>query len=239
MKFTPEVIAALQTLKDAAENDFERHRIAVLERDLTAPPVVEVIDDTHQKFDGVIYSKTTSNKHYYSHEGIQRAVYTYYFGEIPEGYEIHHIDLDATNNKIENLVALTKSEHASIHKPKGTLFPQIKPRLLICDYCGHKFLAAYPTNKRFCSEKCKRNYQNTRSIPKICKQCGNAFFATPNNKNQQFCSRSCKANWQHSHQISPLNKICPVCNNAFHAHNQKQVCCSHACANKLRARKTT
>ena len=36
MKFTPEVIAALNVLRNAAENDFERHRLDVLERDLAA-----------------------------------------------------------------------------------------------------------------------------------------------------------------------------------------------------------
>lgn len=35
MKFTAEVVAALETLRQAAENDFERHRLDVLEKDLT------------------------------------------------------------------------------------------------------------------------------------------------------------------------------------------------------------
>lgn len=49
MEMTPEVITALTVLRNAAENDFERHRINVLERDLTSPPRVEVIDSAHQK----------------------------------------------------------------------------------------------------------------------------------------------------------------------------------------------
>lgn len=60
MKFTPEVITALQVLKDNAETDFERHRISVLENDLTNPPKVEVIDEKHQKFDGFIYHWVSS-----------------------------------------------------------------------------------------------------------------------------------------------------------------------------------
>ena len=50
MKFTPEVIAALQVLKDNAENDFERHRIDILERDLTAP----FVDDTRRQSPKII-----------------------------------------------------------------------------------------------------------------------------------------------------------------------------------------
>lgn len=57
MKFTPEVQAALAVLRANAENDFEHHRLDVLERDLTAPPVVEVIDDKHQSLNN---NNTTS-----------------------------------------------------------------------------------------------------------------------------------------------------------------------------------
>ena len=57
MKFTPEVVAALEVLRAAAENDFERHRIDVLERDLHEPPKVEVIDDKHQRFADILFFK--------------------------------------------------------------------------------------------------------------------------------------------------------------------------------------
>ena len=115
LKFTPEVIAALQTLKDAAENDFERHRINVLERDLTAPPKVEVIDDNHQKFDGITYCKDKSG-HYRATFHIQRAVVTYYTGESLCGYDIHHVDFNPDNNSADNLIKLTRAEHQKLYK---------------------------------------------------------------------------------------------------------------------------
>ena len=58
MKKPDRVAELLAELRDLTENDFERHRINVLERDLTSPPTVEIIDDTHQRFNGVTYSKT-------------------------------------------------------------------------------------------------------------------------------------------------------------------------------------
>ena len=36
-------------------------------------------------------------------------------GKIPKGYEIHHIDFNKINNKIENLQLVTPSEHTKIH----------------------------------------------------------------------------------------------------------------------------
>ena len=63
MKFTPEVLAALATLRANVENDFERHRIDVLERDLTAPPVVEQVDENHQRVNGITFYRNKSG-HY-------------------------------------------------------------------------------------------------------------------------------------------------------------------------------
>lgn len=36
--------------------------------------------------------------------------------EIPEGYVIHHIDLDKTNNNINNLALMTNEAHSRLHK---------------------------------------------------------------------------------------------------------------------------
>jgi hypothetical protein len=33
--------------------------------------------------------------------------------------EIHHIDLDKSNNRLENLIVVTKDEHIKIHKQVG------------------------------------------------------------------------------------------------------------------------
>ena len=35
--------------------------------------------------------------------------------ELPKGYEVHHKDGDKLNNSLDNLVVLTKSEHAKVH----------------------------------------------------------------------------------------------------------------------------
>lgn len=35
---------------------------------------------------------------------------------IPEGMEIHHIDSDKTNNRFDNLLILSSSEHLKLHQ---------------------------------------------------------------------------------------------------------------------------
>jgi len=46
---------------------------------------------------------------------MHRAIWEFYKGEIPEGFCIHHKDHNKSNNKISNLEALSKSDHAKLH----------------------------------------------------------------------------------------------------------------------------
>lgn len=232
MKFTPEIVAALQTLKDAAENDFERHRIAVLEKDLTAPPKVEVIDDTHQKFDGVVYHKTPSAEHYTVNATIHRAVWTYFNGEIPQGnYNIHHIDINPANNNISNLALLTCSEHRKLHN--GT--PLVER---VCPSCKKIFSVKQTSKQKCCSIQCSNAIKPHKSISyveKTCTVCEKKFTVPYELRNQKTCSKNC-ANIirAKTHQKPPVEKICPYCEKKFilRQPSDKRTFCSISCAKK-------
>ena len=74
MQMNEQVLTALEVLRNFAENDFERHRIDVLERDFTEPPKAEVIDDKHQKFNDFVFYKDL-REHYTLSISIQRFVW--------------------------------------------------------------------------------------------------------------------------------------------------------------------
>lgn len=57
-----------------------------------------------------------------------RRVWEKEYGEIKEGYEIHHIDHNRENNNIENLVCLEKNIHKDYHKKHSKTLPN--------DYCS-------------------------------------------------------------------------------------------------------
>lgn len=228
MKNPERVAALLAELRELADNDFERHRIDVLEQDLTAPPVVEQVDDTHQRFNGIIYRKDNS-RHYSANQQIHRAVYRYYQGEIPTGYEIHHRDENPANNAPDNLQCLTKSSHSALHHRDGV---GKKTKNFICAQCGKPLTIRATANRRFCSQTCYIKYCNEKKKrPSVCAFCGKIFIA--HDKRQKFCSQSCNAKFQFKDHRE--TRTCPICGKTFTARiSTNKRACSQACAAVLR-----
>jgi len=73
----------------------------------------------------------------YSH----RIIYTMFNGIIPVGYDVHHIDGDRGNNKIENLEAVDRIKHAFLNKET----PVVKEAdggwyiIITCNYNIYRF----------------------------------------------------------------------------------------------------
>ena len=113
---------------------------------------VEIIDDCHQKFNGIVFGKTKSGhyrKIFNEHLFLHRYVYESHYGKIPDGdYVIHHKDFNKDNNDISNLQLLTRGEHTKIHestRPK---------REYICQVCGSKFKGYTNAPNKYCSKAC-------------------------------------------------------------------------------------
>ncbi len=195
MKNPERVAQLLAELRELADNDFELHRIDVLERDLSEPPTVEIIDEKHQKFDGFLYAQTKSG-HYMTGRSVHRAVWQYYYGTIPENNEIHHVDENPANNYINNLRCLPKEEHALLH---GKLQQCRVEKKFICEVCGKEYYAKSNGRNRYCSTKCMRQGDKIRQQRwvKICEWCGKKFKTKF--QNQRFCSHSCATTARYAH----------------------------------------
>lgn len=53
---------------------------------------------------------------------MHRDVWEHYKGKIPEGWDIHHINEEKTDNRIENLECLTKAEHTRKYSPHNNQY---------------------------------------------------------------------------------------------------------------------
>lgn len=51
---------------------------------------------------------------------LHRVIYYFFKGDIPQGYQVHHINKNKLNNSIENIELLSKDEHNRLHQIEKT-----------------------------------------------------------------------------------------------------------------------
>lgn len=143
--------------------------------------------DRHRR---VYYMATTHPRTYLHHD-----IYVHAHGPIPKGWHVHHINHDPTDNRIENLAALSPEAHAALHgRELDVLIKQ-------CDECGQDF-SARRDRARWCSPACKERRRRKEGVayvrPRVepmaeqrtCEECGTAYVAVK--PWQRFCSSPCK-----------------------------------------------
>lgn len=59
---------------------------------------------------------------------MHRYVWQHYNGAIPDGYDIHHLNENKADNRIENLECLPKSEHTRKYSPHNNQFTRGRKR---------------------------------------------------------------------------------------------------------------
>ena len=127
----------------------EKTRLAIelLLENSNSDTMIEHIDDKHVKFNGHIYYEAKG--YYFRHEPLHVAIYEAYNGQIvPPGYQVHHKDLNKSNNDPSNLQMMTRAEHSKLHNKVG------KSRKVICKNCGKEFIATNKGNRLFCTSYC-------------------------------------------------------------------------------------
>ena len=62
-------------------------------------------------------SNKTGTKQWLAH----RYIWTKAHGDIPNGYDVDHIDFNPSNNKLENLQLVTRQQHRDRRQQKGTI----------------------------------------------------------------------------------------------------------------------
>lgn len=126
------------------------------------------------------------------HKPLHVAVWEDANGAVPEGYEIHHIDGNKSNNTLENLQCLTIAEHRQLHAKKnhetGAFATQTYSKT--CLECGREFVTTIQTQK-FCSKRCRLVYPKSKgAVIRVCEVCGKEF-KTARNRKSRYCSGKC------------------------------------------------
>src|SRR4030065_2485584 len=98
---------------------------------------------------------------------LHRQIYIDNFGEIPQGYHIHHKDHNHYNNDPENLVAITRLEHALHHNKINLSDKKTKKRI----YKWHNSETGQVTLR----DNAAKMRANSPKRKLACQNCGTTF----------------------------------------------------------------
>ena len=157
-----------------------------------------------------------------------RVIWWLQYGELPpNGFHIHHINGDPCDNRIENLEAITVTEHVKKSGHLADVYPEAHS-VLTCHQCKKEFQQLERSvrwrekqgqNQFFCSKSCQvtfqnqfkkgksNNYPKTRKQPAlkgvnlICQSCQKEYYVT---KHREHISKTC------SKQCSNVFKSCTM-----------------------------
>ncbi len=193
-----------------------------------------------QYFDGKHFTRDDKTGYYLNstiRERMHRYVWKFYNGEIPKGYEIHHIDENKSNNNIENLMILSVSEHKTEHMSHSKKLGAKNVE------SGHLENIRELTKEWHKSQEGKewhmKHYERTKDkLHEMavfnCESCGKDFEAEKTGNNR-FCSNKCKSAWRRKSGVDDIEKECPVCGRIFKVNRySKTRSCSRQCGAILR-----
>lgn len=237
MKNLERVAELIAALKAECEYRFEFDAVENLAQTVSEPPRVTVIDERHQEFCGKRFALRNNDGHFFGKSGrktttLHRIVWSHYFGEIPKGFAVHHIDHDKSNNNIENLRLVSLAEHARIHNRGVCRAPK---KIFVCEYCGKEFEAHDVGANKYCSATCNSKACILRHpLQKTCAYCGKRF--TTYKKKTRFCSNSCESRARYADRRE--ERTCPVCGEVFSVPKRsRKIYCSPKCSGKAHTKK--
>ena len=198
-------------------------------------------------FNGETYIRSPKSKYYFKYttrneerkgtRQLHRAVWEYYNGEIPPGYQVHHVDGDIDNNDISNLECLPTREHLSRHAKENGKKPEIRAKQLesIKKACeASKKWHASEEGREWHREHAAESIGKVREnrIDKQCEYCGKTFAAMPWSI---YCSQSCREKARRRRLgliYKPEEKPCEYCGKLFMPKHKRARFCSEKCKNK-------
>jgi len=189
---------------------------------------------------------------------LHRDVWEFHNGAIPEGFAVHHKDLNKANNSLTNLVLMLKADHSRLHRNsytnEDTLFAWhrskegreqaknryekfIRPLLFAkmkkkCALCGKEYTTSHNArnNSRYCSHTCAyRAWVAGGAQSGDCTcETCNKVFTGDTHAVTKYCSKECRRIGFLSHKKS---FVCDYCGTAFERVTpKKENFCSRKCA---------
>lgn len=163
---------------------------------------------------------------------LHRYIWEKYHGQIPKGYQVHHIDENKDNNDISNLELLSEHDHLYLHGKE-----KAKNKKWLHEFQSHGISVAPEWHKSKAGHEWhKAHYEKTKdklyeTHEYTCIQCGKKFIGHYHSK---YCSNACKSKYRRDHHLDDVERTCVICGKKFKTNKySKTKTCSRSCASKL------
>jgi hypothetical protein len=153
---------------------------------------VNIISDTVQEFMGEKFYLCGS---YFQHKGkrLHRAVWEHYNGKIPEGYHVHHVDANRSNNDISNLALMSAEEHEAMHANEEERRENGRRAIKLAIAAAPEWHGS-ADGFEWHSKHAKEYWENAPYNTYVCDACGKEYTSkVVRHSGRHFCSDKCKA----------------------------------------------
>ncbi len=160
----------------------------------------------------------------------QRWVWINHYGAISEGMDIHHKDSDKSNNEIDNLELINRSDHLKKHWQEGNFDLDQRRKQL----SEARLWLKTPQGKKTQSDKTKKSWEKRKLNPykKICLGCDKEFETYQ--KWAKCCEPNCYVKWRRKNKIVFIAKKCWICGNIYYIEKSSKIrTCGKECGIKL------
>ena len=136
---------------------------------------------------------------------------------IPDGYAVHHKDMNKNNNEPENLILVSDAEHVAIHVAEWDEEKRAEVARKVVEL-------AMPKAREWHKSRAGRNWhiQHYEDVKEklhqieeyTCEVCGKRYTAQKNGHNR-FCSNNCKAAYRRKSGVDDVARKCEECGAEF------------------------
>lgn len=128
----------------------------------------------------------------YPKKTMQRAVWLFYRGEIPDKYHVHHLDGNRSNNNILNLTIISPSKHQELHSKKYISENKEKFRAHLDKIRPlTKVWHRSQEGREFKRKRANNQFKNAKKIKSKCLFCSLDIEYTEGFKKKRFCGQKC------------------------------------------------
>lgn len=197
----------------------------------------EIVEFHGERFKRYPNSPRLELRRYFTSQGgrrLHRAIWEANYGQIPEGFHVHHKDGDTLNNAPANLECLPPAEHHREHEERVTPERRVRraehaARIRPLTKAWHSSPEGLEWHRKHAAVMWDGFEPTTRK----CELCGAEYQDHSKCGVARFCSNNCKSEWRRRAGVDDVDRKCSECGAVFRINRYaRKLTCSPACASK-------